>query len=56
LETAIKVGGRRGKPVILTVNAKQMFNDGFKFYLSANNVWLCDNVPAKYINFKNEKD
>jgi putative RNA 2'-phosphotransferase len=56
LETAIKVGGRRGKPVILTVNAKQMFNEGFKFYLSANNVWLCDNVPAKYINFKNEKD
>jgi putative RNA 2'-phosphotransferase len=56
LETAIKVGGRRGKPVILTVNVKQMFNEGFKFYLSANNVWLCDNVPAKYINFKNEKD
>ncbi|MGH2665521.1 RNA 2'-phosphotransferase [Flavobacterium sp.] len=50
-ETAIKVGSRRGKPVILTVKAKEMHDDGFKFYLSENKVWLTDHVPAKYIEF-----
>jgi putative RNA 2'-phosphotransferase len=48
-ETAIKVGKRRGLPHILTVNARQMHGDGFKFYLSANGVWLTDHVPPKYI-------
>lgn len=51
-ETAIKVGGRRGVPQILTVRSGEMRRDGFKFYLSENNVWLTDEVPAKYIEFK----
>lgn len=50
-ETAIKVGSRRGIPQILTIRSGEMFKDGFKFYLSENNVWLTDNVPAKYIQF-----
>ena len=50
-ETALKVGSRRGKPIILSVRAKEMQEDGFKFYLSENNVWLTDHVPAKYIEF-----
>ncbi|MDX6191541.1 RNA 2'-phosphotransferase [Flavobacterium sp. Fl-318] len=50
-ETAIKVGGRRGKPVILTVDAERMQLEGFKFYLSENGVWLTDEVPARYIEF-----
>ena len=28
--------------------------DGFKFYLSENNVWLVDKVPVKYIIFKEQ--
>ncbi|PAM95991.1 RNA 2'-phosphotransferase [Flavobacterium sp. IR1] len=48
-ETAIKVGSRRGAPQILTIRSGEMFKDGFKFYLSDNNVWLTDEVPAKYI-------
>ncbi|TPG33392.1 RNA 2'-phosphotransferase [Flavobacterium pectinovorum] len=51
LETAIKVGSRRGSAQILTVRSGEMHRDGFKFYLSENNVWLTDNVPAKYIQF-----
>ena len=51
-ETAIKVGSRRGVAQILTVRSGEMFKDGFKFYLSENNVWLTDEVPAKYIEFK----
>jgi putative RNA 2'-phosphotransferase len=54
LETAIKVGSRRGKPIILEVNSSAMADDGFKFYLSENNVWLTDHVPPQYISFPNE--
>jgi len=50
-ETASKVGSRRGIPVILTINSGAMHRAGYKFYLSANNVWLTDVVPAKYIEF-----
>lgn len=49
LETAVKVGSRRGKPVILKIDAVRMFRDGYPFYLSKNGVWLCDEVPVQYI-------
>lgn len=51
LETAIKVGSRRGKPVILKIHAAEMYKDGHAFYQSKNGVWLCDEVPVKYIEF-----
>ncbi len=50
-ETAHKVGSRRGAPVILKINAGQMHNDGYAFYCSENGVWLCHDVPVKYIEF-----
>lgn len=50
-ETAVKVGSRRGIPQILSIRSGQMHRDGFKFYLSENNVWLTDEVPIKYIDF-----
>lgn len=52
MDTAIKVGSRRGKPIILEVNSEKMQADGFVFYLSENGVWLTDCVPANYINFQ----
>jgi len=48
-ETAIKVGMRHGKPVILSIKTTEMSEDGILFYLSENNVWLTDFVDAKYI-------
>jgi putative RNA 2'-phosphotransferase len=51
LETAIKVGSRRGAAQILTIRSGEMYREGFKFYLSENNVWLTDEVPVKYIQF-----
>lgn len=48
-ETAHKVGSRRGKPVILVVRAAAMHAAGHSFYLSANEVWLTDEVPVQYI-------
>lgn len=50
-ETAEKVGARRGKPVILKINAMKMQDDGFKFYISENGVYLADFVLPKYIIF-----
>lgn len=51
LETATKVGGRRGAPVILAVRAEAMADAGHVFYRSANGVWLTDHVPPAYIEF-----
>ena len=48
-ETAVNVGKRHGKPVVLVIDAKQMAEDGHKFYLSRNGVWLTDYVDVKYI-------
>jgi putative RNA 2'-phosphotransferase len=47
--TARTVGARHGAPVILQVMAKQMQEDGFQFFVSANGVWLCDSVPPTYL-------
>lgn len=48
-ETAVSVGRRHGKPYVFGVDCASMITDGFKFYLSENNVWLTDEVPAKYV-------
>lgn len=50
VETATKVGQRRkGELTILAIKALEMHNEGIPFYISANGVWLVDEVPAKYI-------
>lgn len=52
INTAISVGKRHGKPVVLQVTAKKMHSDGYAFFVSENNVWLTDNVPVEYITIK----
>lgn len=47
--TAIHVGQRHGKPVVLPILSRAMHADGHEFYLSANGVWLTDYVPQRYI-------
>lgn len=49
VETAIKVGQRHGKPVVLKVLAGQMYQANYSFYLAENGVWLTDFVPANYL-------
>lgn len=51
IDTATRVGSRRGKPIILEVAALKMHDAGHKFYLSDNMVWLTDLVPPYYIQF-----
>lgn len=51
VHTARKVAGRRRtKSIVLEINAKEMFEQGYKFYLSENGVWLTDNVPFNFIS------
>ena len=49
IETATVVGKRHGNPVIYSVKAGDMCQDGFDFYQSVNGVWLTRKVPVKYI-------
>lgn len=49
VETATKVGARRGKPVILEIASGQMAQDGKTFWCSDNGVWLTDHVPPSYL-------
>lgn len=49
IETARKVGARRGQPVILIVDAAKMHAEGFEFLESTNGVWLTDTVPPLFL-------
>ncbi len=48
-ETAMQTGRRHGKPVVLKVDARQMYAGGFRFSCSDNDVWLVSEVPAEFI-------
>ncbi|MGM1058131.1 RNA 2'-phosphotransferase [Saccharothrix sp. Mg75] len=48
-ETAVRVGARRGRPVVLVVDAAAMRADGHEFRVSANGVWLTSAVPPSYL-------
>ncbi|MFF9312059.1 RNA 2'-phosphotransferase [Streptomyces sp. NPDC014748] len=50
-ETATRVGARRGRPVVLFVDAAAMHRDGHVFHVSANGVWLTRAVPPQYLRF-----
>lgn len=55
---AFEVGQRHAKtlrPIVLKIESSKMYEDGYKFYLSENKVWLTDFVPAKYISITNIK-
>jgi putative RNA 2'-phosphotransferase len=49
-ETAIKVGSRHGKPVVLKVDAAGMHSAGLAFLRADNGVWLTDHVPPVYLS------
>lgn len=51
-ETAKRVGGRYGKPIVLGVSAGEMHLRGFPFFRSENGVWLTDHVPPQYLDFE----
>ncbi|WP_326569573.1 RNA 2'-phosphotransferase [Amycolatopsis rhabdoformis] len=49
VSTALAVGARHGRPVVLRVAAGDMAAAGFSFERSDNGVWLTAAVPAEYL-------
>lgn len=49
IATATTVGARHGKPVVFIVDAGAMYQAGYTFYCSDNDVWLVDSVPPEYL-------
>lgn len=50
-ETATRVGARRGRPVVLSVDVGAMHRAGHLFHVSTNGVWLTDAVPPEFLRF-----
>lgn len=48
-QTALTVGQRHGKAVVLKIEASLMHRQGFKFFQAENGVWLTSAVPAVLI-------
>jgi putative RNA 2'-phosphotransferase len=48
--TALAVGRRHGKPAIFRIDAQAMADTGFKFFRSANGVWLVERVPVTFLS------
>lgn len=53
-DTATSVGARHGKPILLEIDTVAMQAAGHVFYLSANGVWLADEVPPAFIKKSNQ--
>lgn len=49
IDMAQQVGARHGSPVVLSVNAQSMAEEGFKFYKSQSGIWLVESVPYEYL-------
>jgi putative RNA 2'-phosphotransferase len=47
--TARQVGGRRGRAIVLEVDAAAMARDGHVFLRADNGVWLTDAVAPRYL-------
>ncbi|MEU5692587.1 RNA 2'-phosphotransferase [Actinosynnema sp. NPDC020468] len=47
--TAERVGARRGRPVLLRVDAAALHAAGHRFQVSANGVWLTSAVPPTHL-------
>jgi putative RNA 2'-phosphotransferase len=48
-KTAIEVGKRYGKPILLKIKSEEMHQEGISFCETDNNVWLTKYVKPKYI-------
>jgi putative RNA 2'-phosphotransferase len=49
LETAQRVGARRGNPVVLVIDAAALQADGAIFFVTENKVWLTDAVAPRFL-------
>lgn len=47
---AREIGQRHGNPIVLTIDAKRMQADGYRFYKATDDTWLTECVPPRYIS------
>ena len=52
-QTALRVGNRHGKAVLLRIKALEMYRQGYDFFCSENGVWLADEVPPRFLEVIN---
>jgi putative RNA 2'-phosphotransferase len=50
IRTATTVGQRHGKPVVLTVVAHAMHEQGYRFFQADNGVWLTEKIPPDFLS------
>lgn len=53
-QTAIAVGQRYGKPVVLKIEALRMHQQGFTFFQAENGVWLTNEVPSSFLKWRDD--
>ncbi len=53
-EVTLRVGARRGRPVLLTIRAGDMHRAGQRFWLTPNQVWLAEHVAPGFIEFPSQ--
>jgi putative RNA 2'-phosphotransferase len=53
-ELAGRVGARRGKPVLLRVDARAAYAAGIEFYRANESFWLANSVPARFLSAEPE--
>lgn len=51
-DTAVAVGKRHGKPIVLRMQARRFVEDGHALYRSANGVWQAEFVPTEYLSIE----
>lgn len=51
-ETAVQTGLRKDpSPAVLVVDARRAYQDGVRFYIGSDRVWLSDPIPPEYLKF-----
>lgn len=55
-DTAIKVGSRHGRPLVLPVYAGKLAEAGYELFCSANSVWLTEWVPPEFIQLPEKSE
>lgn len=51
--TAVTVGSRHGKAVVLKIRARDFANDGYTLYRASNGTWLTKHIPPEYFEITN---
>jgi putative RNA 2'-phosphotransferase len=52
-ETAVMVGKRHGKVIVLKIDADSMYEAGIEFFKPTTEIWLTCEVPPEYISMGN---